>query len=76
MNTRDILLHQSSFEATQDFLGHLNGKKWLYTKGLSGSGRSLLMASVYAQNQRPLLVVAPNKEEAQYLKSDLENLLT
>lgn len=76
MNTRDILLHQSSFEATQDFLGHLNGKKWLYTKGLSGSGRSLLMATVYAQNQRPLLVVAPNKEEAQYLKSDLENLLT
>ena len=75
MNTRDILLHQSKIEATQDFLGHLNGNKWIFTKGLYGSGRSLLMATAFAQNQRPLMVVAPNKEEAQYIKSDLENLL-
>jgi Transcription-repair coupling factor (superfamily II helicase) len=75
MNTREILQHQLQVEGTSDFLTHLGGSKWIHTKGLYGSGISMLMAAVFTQNQRPLLVIAPSKEEALYLKSDLENLL-
>ena len=75
MNTREILQHQLQVEGTNDFLTHLGGSKWIHTKGLYGSGISMLMAAVFTQNQRPLLVIAPSKEEALYLKSDLENLL-
>ena len=75
MNTREILQHQLQVEGTNDFLTHLGGSKWIHTKGLYGSGISMLMAAVFTQNQRPLLVIAPSKEEALYIKSDLENLL-
>ncbi len=75
MNTRDILQRQLQSEVTQDFLTHLNGTKWVYTRGLHGSGNALLVAAAYSRNERPILWVAPNKEEALFVKSDLEHLL-
>lgn len=76
MNTRELLQHQLQTESVRDFIAHLNNPKWVYTKGLSGSGTALLISSVFAQTQRPLLLVASNKEQALYLKTDVEHLLT
>lgn len=76
MNTRDILQLQQATEATKDFIVHLKDSKWIHARGLSGSGHAVLIASVFAASNRPLLFIAPNKEEALYLKTDLEHLLT
>jgi len=76
MNTKDILQQQLNTDSTKDFIEHLQNPKWIHVRGLCGSGVSLLVSSVYMHNQRPILLVAPNKEEALYLKSDLEHLLT
>lgn len=76
MNTKDILSKLRESEAIQELLGGVKSSKLLYLQGLAGSGGSVACAAVYAETQRPLLIVLPNKEESQYFKSDLENLLT
>ena len=47
----------------------------IHLQGLAGSGFALAAASLYASSSRPLIAILPNKDEAQYFKSDLENLL-
>ena len=44
-------------------------------RGLCGSSRALLLASVFAQTNRHMLVVVEDAEEAGYLKSDIEKLV-
>ncbi len=41
----------------------------------AGSGVQLFAASVFQPDGPPFLFIAPGKEEALYIKSDLENLL-
>ena len=43
-------------------------------RGLCGSSRALLLASVFARTGKHLLVVAEDAEEAGYLANDLEKL--
>ena len=43
--------------------------------GLSGSSRSLFMASLYEQTNRPLLIVVPNLLHAQKIYEDLTSVL-
>lgn len=47
----------------------------IYLEGVSGSGPAVILASHYLQDPGPVLCILPNREEAQYFKSDLENLL-
>ena len=44
-------------------------------RGLCGSSRALLLASVFARTGKHLLVVVEDAEEAGYLKSDIEKLV-
>ena len=43
--------------------------------GLAGASLSLLIANVYTNTKRPLLVLLPDKEESAYLLNDLETLV-
>lgn len=76
MNTREILSEYLKIEPVQELVESCqNTVQTIFLQGLCGSGGAMAVASVYASLQRPLLLVMPNKEEATYLKSDLENLL-
>lgn len=46
-----------------------------FLDGVCGSGPAVILASLYALRAFPALVLMPNKEEALYFKTDLENLL-
>lgn len=76
MNTREIIELYSKTDGVQDLLGYLGGTKTVHVKGISGSGGSLITSTVFALKQRPILVCAPTKERALYLKADLESWLT
>ena len=76
MNTRDILLRFAAIEPAQELKQHLLGNQsHIYLEGISGSGPAVILAALYLQNPAPVLALLPNKEEAQYFKADLENLL-
>lgn len=76
MNTREIIELYSKTDGVQDLLGYLGGTKTVHVKGISGSGGCLITSTVFALKQRPILVCAPTKERALYLKADLESWLT
>ncbi len=77
MNTRDILQAYSELEPMLELKNLLHSKvRMIYLQGLCGSGGAVVLSALYAQSQNPLLIVLNSKEEALYLKSDLENLLT
>jgi transcription-repair coupling factor (superfamily II helicase) len=76
MNTRDILHEYCELEPFKELI-HLEGKNndTIFLQGLSGSGGALTISALYSICQKPILIVLPNKDEALYMKSDLENLL-
>jgi transcription-repair coupling factor (superfamily II helicase) len=76
MNTRDILHEYCELEPFKELI-HLEGKNndTIFLQGLSGSGGALTISALYSVCQKPILIVLPNKDEALYMKSDLENLL-
>ncbi|MGE5318408.1 MAG: DEAD/DEAH box helicase, partial [Chloroflexota bacterium] len=47
----------------------------MHLKGLAGSSGAVVVASVFARSEPPLLIVLSEKEEAAYFFNDLENLL-
>ena len=47
----------------------------IVANGLAGASLSLLIANVYTNTKRPLLVLLPDKEESAYLLNDLETLV-
>lgn len=49
-------------------------QKTIQLKGLAGSSLSLVIADVFLQMRRPLILVLNNKEEAAYYLNDLEEL--
>ncbi len=76
MNTRDIIHDYCELEPFKELI-HLLEKSddTIFLQGLSGSGGALTISSLYSSCQKPMMIVLPNKEEALYMKSDLENLL-
>ena len=52
-----------------------NGEKWVTLHGITGSGKSAVMAWTIERAQRPALVIAPNKSLAAQLASELAELL-
>lgn len=76
MNTREIVGNFSQIAPMQVLSSLLkDSKDPIYLQGISGSGFALAIASLFASSNRPILVIATSKEEAEYIKSDLENLL-
>ncbi len=76
MNTKEILSRVEKSEPVVELLDFLKSNQPVYVQGICGSGGALISAVTFANNLRPQLIVLPTKEEAQYFKSDLENLLT
>ena len=76
MNTRDILRHFGQTAPMQELETALAAAgDHIYLEGVSGSGQALILASVFAANPKPLLVIMPDREQAGYIQSDLEHLL-
>jgi len=77
VNTREILHRYAGVPGVIELQKILQNKagKSIYLDGVCGSGPAVILSSVYSQLPRPMLVVMPNKEEALYFKTDLENLL-
>nr|WP_314560850.1 transcription-repair coupling factor [uncultured Capnocytophaga sp.] len=61
--------------AYKDLLAEIKAEHSTVANGLAGASLSLLIANVYAETKRPLLVLLPDKEESAYLLNDLETLI-
>ena len=69
MNTREILSEYLKIQPIQELVENCQASdQTIFLQGLSGSGGAMVVASVYASMQYPLLLVMPNKEEATYFK--------
>ena len=76
MNTRDILHNYCELEPVKELISLVEkNNETIFLQGLCGSGGALTISALYSRFQQPMLIVLPNKEEALYMKSDLENLL-
>jgi transcription-repair coupling factor (superfamily II helicase) len=76
MNTREILGAFAQIQPMQALAAAAeHAAAPIHLQGLAGSGFALATASLYASSSRPIVAILHNKEEAQYFKSDLENLL-
>ncbi len=77
MNIRDILNLYKSDTRVASLAKALNsGKKpRVHLKGLIGSSDSVLAIALYFLQHRNMVFVLPEREEAAYFQSDLENLL-
>ena len=61
--------------AYKDLLAEIKTEHSTVANGLAGASLSLLIANVYTETKRPLLVLLPDKEESAYLLNDLETLI-
>jgi transcription-repair coupling factor (superfamily II helicase) len=77
VNTRDILQRYAGVPGVVELTEVLavQDKPQCYLDGVCGSGPAVILSSLYAKGPFPALAVLPNKEEALYFKTDLENLL-
>ncbi|MFN5889605.1 MAG: hypothetical protein ACK448_04365, partial [Bacteroidota bacterium] len=79
MNTREILQRFVATHPMQELLsavGEISGSNApIHLQGYAGSGAALAIAGLYFSTSKPILAVLPDKESAQYFKSDIENLL-
>ncbi len=77
VNIRDILnLYKSDTRVASLAKGLNSGKKArVHLKGLIGSSDSVLAVALYFLQHRNMVFVFPEREEAAYFQSDLENLL-
>lgn len=76
MNTREILGNFSQIQPMRQLATAAeHSVEPIHLQGLAGSGFALAIASLYSSTSRPIVAILPNKDEAQYFKSDLENLL-
>ncbi len=70
----ETLAKDQDFGSVKD--GILSGMKEQLVSGLSGSARHLLIASLYHETQRPILVVTHNMFHAHKIAEDLQEALT
>ena len=77
MNYDQLLQQYSKAETLIKIAAQLEGDRRprLRLKGLVGSQVALAMLSVYRAAQRPMLIIADDKEEAAYLQNDLMALM-
>lgn len=77
MNYDQLLQQYTKAETLQKIAGQLEGDRRprLRLKGLVGSQAALLMLTLYRTAQRPMLIIADDKEEAAYLQNDLSALM-
>ena len=77
MNIRDILIQYKSDPRIAILAEALNKgrKKRVHLKGLVGSSDSIIAIATYFLLHRHMVFVLPEREEAAYFLSDLENLL-
>jgi transcription-repair coupling factor (superfamily II helicase) len=77
MNINQLLESYSKAEHLQkmaDIL-KLDGKKRLRLRGLLGSQTAFIVVTLYQLTQRPILIIADDKEEAAYLQNDISTIL-
>lgn len=77
MNTRDILQHyvEISPVVRLESLLKKNQETKIFLEGVCGSGPAVILSALSLKHDFPVLWIAKNKEDALYIKSDLENLM-
>ncbi|PYF75806.1 transcription-repair coupling factor [Pedobacter nutrimenti] len=77
MNIRDLINRYKTDERIVALAKALNGPKGskIQLKGLVGSADATVAAATYFLLHKPLLFILPDREEAAYFLSDLENIL-
>ena len=77
MNIRDLINLYKSDKRVDQLAKALNVRKnsRIHLKGLVGSSDGLIAIAFYLLQQRHMVFVMPDREEAAYFLSDLENLL-
>ncbi|MFD2161594.1 transcription-repair coupling factor [Paradesertivirga mongoliensis] len=77
MNIREILNLYKSDSRVEALAKALNSAKHprIHLKGLIGSSDAMIASAFYFLNHSNLLFVFPDREEAAYFQSDLENIL-
>ncbi|WP_448701883.1 transcription-repair coupling factor [Mucilaginibacter sp. AW1-3] len=77
MNIRDILERYKADERIQSLAKALNNSKnpRVHLRGLVGSSDAAMAVALYFLKHSHMLFILPDREEASYFQSDLENLL-
>ncbi len=78
MKVRELVDAFGNHPQVKGFVGeHINpGRHIAHFEGLSGSSMAVILASVFHQTHRNMLVLVPETEEAEFLRSDLEHLIS
>ena len=77
MNINQLLESYSKAEHLQKMADILkrDGEKRLRLRGLLGSQTAFIVVTLYQLTQRPILIIADDKEEAAYLQNDISTIL-
>jgi len=77
LNIRDILERYKADDRIQSLAKTLNSSKnpRVHLRGLVGSSDAVMAVALYFLKHSPMLFILPDREEASYFQSDLENLL-
>ncbi len=77
MNVRDILNKYTEDARVVNLAKALNSSKnsHIHLRGLVGSSDAMVAVALYFLQHRNMLFILPDREEAAYFQSDLENLL-
>ena len=78
MKVRELVEAFGQHEQIIEFLEQRknNGLSIASFEGLSGSSLAVVLASIFHQTQQNMLVLVPETEEAEFLRSDLEHLIS
>ncbi|MCC6722722.1 MAG: transcription-repair coupling factor [Bacteroidia bacterium] len=75
MNVKHVFEHFCSSSKLPLLLDKLRLSEIINIKNVNGSGLAFIVAGVYNLKNIPLFIVLPDANDAEYFKSDLENLL-
>ncbi|MDP2175589.1 MAG: transcription-repair coupling factor [Bacteroidota bacterium] len=78
MKVRELVEAFGQHQRIIEFLDYRknNGQTMARFEGLSGSSLAVCLASVFHQTQQNMLILVPESEEAEFLRSDLEHLIS
>ncbi len=78
MKVKELVESFGRHTQVKEFLDNLreSGRHIARFEGLAGSSVAMAIASIFVQKQSDILILVPDSEEAEFLKSDLSNLLT
>lgn len=77
MKVKEFLLLYQQDAVVSQLKSALTGSNtgWVHARGLAGSQDTVVMATLYQQDAKPMLIIAQDREEANYLLDDLQHLL-